>query len=189
MNFDSMWIQEHSNVRFCNFHKAGLTLVSNQLLLCTCIFIATSLPSGRTPRCTWPIEAAAKGLSWNDNNMSFQPGPNSSSRTFYKHDMTQTHTSHWNTKKRKMIIQKYLNILKILNACCWNSGTRYVLSVVYSLVLNMHRQLTFSIYFTNLTHHIFCNYISSGVLNPSPLHLEVSPTADAPKELGQGRWG
>lgn len=49
----------------------------------TWIFMAISLPSFNTPWCTWPMEAAAKGLSSNDKSFSLQPDPSSSSRTFY----------------------------------------------------------------------------------------------------------
>ena len=44
-----------------------------------CTFTATSMtwpPSIRhCPRCTWPIEAAAAGMSWKATSRSCQPGP------------------------------------------------------------------------------------------------------------------
>lgn len=43
----------------------------------TWIFIATSLPSFILARCTWPIEAAAKGFSSKNSNLSRQFGPKS----------------------------------------------------------------------------------------------------------------
>lgn len=45
--------------------------------------MAISRPSFNTPWCTWPMDAAANGLSSNDDSFSRQPGPSSSSRTFY----------------------------------------------------------------------------------------------------------
>ena len=49
----------------------------------TCILIATGLPSFRTPRWTWPIDAAAKGFMSNSNSRSRHLAPNSLTRTFW----------------------------------------------------------------------------------------------------------
>lgn len=56
----------------------------------TWIFMAISLPSFNTPWCTWPMDAAANGFSSNDDSLSRQSGPSSSSRTFYTTRPTQT---------------------------------------------------------------------------------------------------
>ena len=50
----------------------------------TCILIATGLPSFRTPRWTWPIDAAAKGFMSNSNSRSRHLAPNSLTRTFWE---------------------------------------------------------------------------------------------------------
>src|SRR5215469_7286053 len=47
------------------------------------IFTATWRPSRQTARCTWPIDAAAVGLSSNSVNLSRQSGPRSSASTRY----------------------------------------------------------------------------------------------------------
>ena len=47
------------------------------------IFTATWRPSRQTARCTWPIDAAAAGLSSNSANCSRQSGPSSSASTRY----------------------------------------------------------------------------------------------------------
>lgn len=43
----------------------------------TWIFIATSLPPFNLPKCTWPIDAAAKGFSSKYSSLSLQSGPRS----------------------------------------------------------------------------------------------------------------
>ena len=45
------------------------------------IFTATMRPSGRTARCTWPIDAAAAASSSKSSNSSSTGAPHSSSRT------------------------------------------------------------------------------------------------------------
>ena len=45
------------------------------------ILTATSRPSCHTARCTWPIEAAAAGLSSNSANRSRQSAPSCSAST------------------------------------------------------------------------------------------------------------
>lgn len=52
----------------------------------TCILLATVLPSWRTPLCTWPIDAAANGLSSKLAYFSFQSGPNSVFITLWRHE-------------------------------------------------------------------------------------------------------
>lgn len=47
------------------------------LALLTWIFMATSLPSFSLARCTWPMEAAANGLSSKYSSLSLQLGPRS----------------------------------------------------------------------------------------------------------------
>lgn len=76
----------------------------------TWIFRAISLPSFKTPWCTWPMEAAANGLSSKDNNFSLQLGPRSPSRTFYKHTHTHTYTKStiWSSATiRKVYINNF----------------------------------------------------------------------------------
>ncbi len=46
-----------------------------------CTLTATSRPSCHTARCTWPMEAAAVGLSSNDWNSSCQSSPSRSFST------------------------------------------------------------------------------------------------------------
>ena len=46
-----------------------------------CTLTATSRPSCQTARCTWPIEAAAAGVSSKDVNWCRQRGPSSSAST------------------------------------------------------------------------------------------------------------
>ena len=46
-----------------------------------CTLTATSRPSFQTARCTWPIDAAAAGLSSNERNFCLQRGPSSATST------------------------------------------------------------------------------------------------------------
>lgn len=60
----------------------------------TWIFMATSLPSLSRAKCTWPMDAAAKGLSSKYSSLSLQFGPRSLLMAFYR-DKKQTALTHW----------------------------------------------------------------------------------------------
>ncbi len=91
--FMSLWMlsatpgywDEYENNRWikCRQTKTSCQWDRKYVCMITWIFMAISLPSFNTPWCTWPMEAAANGLSSKDNSLSRQPGPSSSSRTFY----------------------------------------------------------------------------------------------------------
>ena len=106
----------------------NLSVKTRQHHTCTCIFMATSRPSRRVARCTWPILAAANGWSSNDENLSRQSTPNSLFKIFCKHGM-HTLGIHYNfflsprTRTNRIIIMKKWWI--------WYGGARLIKYTVF----------------------------------------------------------
>lgn len=65
------------------------------------IFMATDRPSGRVARCTWPMDAAAKGRSSNDVTNDRQSDPNWSTRAFWGKKILFSNTAAAAKKKKK----------------------------------------------------------------------------------------